>query len=387
MQTYCAPAARLTPDQVDVAVDRLGDLGPLQQVLDLMPELVVLLGPQRQILFANTAMRQLVATLDDDPILGRRLGEALSCRNLATAPSGCGTGEACRTCGALHAMLKALHGHSAITECQISSSSGTAHDLRVTASPFIWQGEEYALVILGDISAEKRREVLERVFFHDVLNTAGGVSGLVSLMASDASLYPVLKDDLVISSLSLVNEIRSQQMLVNAEAGRLLAQGEPVLVDEVVEAVRQLYRSHQLAKGRTIHVTIAAAVAGTTITTDPVLLRRVLGNMVKNALEASKPGEMITIGASPSPDGVEFWCHNPGAIPREIQLQLFTRSFSTKGTGRGIGTYSMKLFGEQYLHGRVGFTSTPGEGTRFFLVLPLTLPEPLEGDGPVPSGV
>jgi sensor histidine kinase regulating citrate/malate metabolism len=61
---------------------------------------------------------------------------------------------------------------------------------------------------------------------------------------------------------------------------------------------------------------------------------------------------------------------NPGWIPREIQLQLFQRSFSTKGQNRGLGTYSIKLLGEKYLNGEVGFASTQEKGTVFWLWLP-----------------
>ncbi len=46
-------------------------------------------------------------------------------------------------------------------------------------------------------------------------------------------------------------------------------------------------------------------------------------------------------------------------------MQMFHRSFSTKGTGRGLGTYSMKLLSERYLGGSVTFRSIPGEGTTF----------------------
>ena len=58
---------------------------------------------------------------------------------------------------------------------------------------------------------------------------------------------------------------------------------------------------------------------------------------------------------------------------REVQLQVFQRSFSTKGTDRGLGTYSMKLLSERYLHGSVSFTSTPEEGTIFRARYPLQL--------------
>jgi sensor histidine kinase regulating citrate/malate metabolism len=52
-------------------------------------------------------------------------------------------------------------------------------------------------------------------------------------------------------------------------------------------------------------------------------------------------------------------------MPPEVQLQIFQRSFSTKGKGRGVGTYSMKLLTERYLGGKLAFTSAAGEGTTF----------------------
>ena len=57
-------------------------------------------------------------------------------------------------------------------------------------------------------------------------------------------------------------------------------------------------------------------------------------------------------------------------MPRSIQLQVFQRSFSTKGAGRGIGTYSIKLLTERYLGGKVSFVSEDGIGTRFSCHLP-----------------
>ena len=61
----------------------------------------------------------------------------------------------------------------------------------------------------------------------------------------------------------------------------------------------------------------------------------------------------------------------PGVIPPDDQLQIFQRSFSTKGRGRGLGTYSIRLLGEAYLGGAVSFTSTQRTGTTFRIELPL----------------
>ena len=59
--------------------------------------------------------------------------------------------------------------------------------------------------------------------------------------------------------------------------------------------------------------------------------------------------------------------------PREVQLQVFQRSFSTKGENRGLGTYSIRLLTERYLKGQVSFTSSPETGTIFTAAYPLTL--------------
>jgi signal transduction histidine kinase len=58
-------------------------------------------------------------------------------------------------------------------------------------------------------------------------------------------------------------------------------------------------------------------------------------------------------------------------MPRDVQLQVFQRSFSTKGSGRGLGTYSMKLLSERYLQGRVTFDTSPAKGTTFRAIYPL----------------
>jgi sensor histidine kinase regulating citrate/malate metabolism len=52
-------------------------------------------------------------------------------------------------------------------------------------------------------------------------------------------------------------------------------------------------------------------------------------------------------------------------MDKAVQLQIFKRSFSTKGKGRGLGTYSIKLLTENYLDGNAGFESREDIGTIF----------------------
>ena len=91
--------------------------------------------------------------------------------------------------------------------------------------------------------------------------------------------------------------------------------------------------------------------------------------MTKNALDASLPDSKAELKAQLTDEKKIFSVYNPGFIQREAQLQLFKRSYTTKGAGRGLGTYSMKLLGEKYLKGKVWFESTEEKGTTFFIQL------------------
>ena len=93
--------------------------------------------------------------------------------------------------------------------------------------------------------------------------------------------------------------------------------------------------------------------------------------MVKNAVEATAENGKVRITCSKKHGFVQFSVNNPGEIDKDTQMQIFQRSFTTKGHGRGLGTYSMKIFGENYLKGKVYFRSTEKLGTTFTIELPL----------------
>jgi signal transduction histidine kinase len=284
--------------------------------------------------------------------------------------AGCGTSESCRLCGAVAAILAAQKGCADVRECQIARPDGEAMDLRVKASPFDCDGRRYTILTLRDIADENRRQVLERTFFHDILNSAGGMKGIADILSEGASMEDLEEFGPLLSSTAelLVHEIQAQRDLLAAEQGRLVIDREPLGSLRVIQDVVGLYRNHPVGEDRAIE--IDSGVAEVEFTTSRPLLMRVLGNMLKNALEASQAGDTVRLGCRNGDSGIRFWVWNAGVIPGDVQKQLFKRSFSTKGTGRGVGTYSMMLLGEKYLDGKVGFTSREGEGTTFEIVLP-----------------
>ncbi len=281
LNTCAAPPESLPLDLLDDAKPQPSDLGMMQSVLNAIPSAVIILDSDRQIFFANRAATRLAGKLGHTDVQGMRVGEMVACRNLDSDGSGCGTARGCRTCGELQASATALRGEEVTTEQLITTKSGDCYELQLTASPFVWQGDEYALLVLTDISAEKRREMLERVLFHDVLSMATGVSGLLAEAAREPSLYSVIKDDLAISSQALVTEIKGQQQLIDAELGKLVVLPEPVVADHLLREVREAFQFHPDAMGK--EIALEADLPSFMLRSDPSLLKHILGNLLRNA--------------------------------------------------------------------------------------------------------
>lgn len=349
---------------------RIASWEEMRELMDGVPDILLAVNTTRQIVYANRAAADFFKVREASDLWGKRPGEAAGCVHSHETPHGCGTSDACMVCGAFNAILQGLAGNNAVEECRMMCAGESALDLRVWARPFDLDGERFAFLSLRDISDEKRRNALEKIFFHDLLNTAGGLQSISEIIECSApEELRELRD--IIGSLSeqLVDEIQAQKELLAAERGELHVQLRKINSRNVIAKVISLYLKNQVCDGKTIQT--AETCEEVEFLSDMPLLLRVLGNLAKNALEASPPGGTVTAGCRGLPDDrVEFFMHNEGAIPKEAQLQIFNRSFSTKGGGRGLGTYSVKLLTERYLDGKAFFTSTPQEGTTFFVQLP-----------------
>ncbi|MFA6465504.1 MAG: HAMP domain-containing sensor histidine kinase, partial [Desulfurivibrionaceae bacterium] len=226
--------------------------------------------------------------------------------------------------------------------------------------------ESLHLFFLTDISHEKRRRALERIFFHDVANIAIGMVGMSRTLCEkelDEGKKRQFQDVLHRYAHRLADEVEAQSALAAAENNDLHVQAAPCESLALIEEVAAFYNNGGNAQAS--RVEIGADAVATKFFTDPRLLHRILTNMTKNGVEASPPEAVVRIGCEQAGNDLEFWVHNQSCMPENVRLQIFQRSFSTKGPGRGLGTYSIKLLGERYLKGKVSFTSTPENGTTF----------------------
>ncbi len=365
--TWFAPAGRATSETIQRLHEDLTAELHFTNMLEAFPSPAVVINHERQIITYNRKFAEATPRGEEEAILGLRLGESLGCKNVDDAPGGCGTGKGCRLCGAAIAMLQAQQGSPSMEECRINvhrENGVLPLDYRVLVVPLQVRGHEISILSLVDISDEKRRRVLERMFFHDVLNTAAGVKSV-------ADLYHLVEDserdaliaDLENLSLQLIEEIVAHRDLLTTENNEMKAILQPTLPGDIVRHVEALYRFHSLAKDKHLRVVIQEDLPR--FNTDPTILSRVLGNLVKNALEASNEGDTVTIGCEHRSGEVVFTVHNIAVMQEDVKLQVFQRSFSTKGRDRGVGTYSARLLTQQVLGGRIDFESSEGLGTIF----------------------
>ena len=285
LETQFAPAERELQQIVERQSESFKNSAFYSEVLDTIPDQVMVLNGRRQIIFANESLIHFLSRKDLEKLLGQRQGEALQCVHSDERPGGCGTTAFCSTCGALKAILISLNGKPDVEEIRLMRKGGQEPlDMRITSAPLYLDREVFSVSTLTDVSHEKRRRALEQIFFHDILNTAGALAGYAKVVArggpQDVKEYGPIVHNL---ARRLVDEIETQKELLAAERGELMPDAKRTRSLEVLNEVVELYRNHEVAQGRTI--SIAPGSRDALFNVDQALLRRVVGNMLKNRFQ------------------------------------------------------------------------------------------------------
>ncbi len=333
-------------------------------ILNALPIATMLLNPQRQLIYGNQALLDLLAIDDIKALIGNRPGEILGCLNANPDSEGCGISPSCKVCGSLKAINDCLESGSGNAEGTINTSYGPLN-IAVKSETIAIEDQEFVLFSLQDISDEKKRLLLERIFYHDILNTAHNVSGMTELLASgefedsEEQFFGMLMK----SATKLIDEINTHRLITHENHTEQLS--KPVLINSIELYNEMVTEFNSFMVGDSEFI-LDNRSEDFNFRANRVLIRRVITNMIKNAFEAEIEFSKITFGIIKyQKKGAMIWVNNPSYMDEEIQLQIFNRSFSTKSIDRGLGTYSMKILTEKYLNGNIYFTSTKGSGTSF----------------------
>ncbi|MBA3009820.1 MAG: HAMP domain-containing histidine kinase [Proteobacteria bacterium] len=372
MDTYFAPAQRTEKRKFRNQIADISENIIMNTLLKTAAGLLVVLNEDRQIVALNHAFLEGLGIKDVQDALGLRLGESLSCIHAFEEPAGCGTTEYCVSCGAAIAMMAAIQDNQTNEQicALVSDRDGIVSDicLKVKAEPIQIDNNRWIIFYAQDITQQQFWINLDHVFFHDINNTLTALYGNVQLFEmadpDNENIKPIRQ-----GVERLINEVAIQRNFSQHKDATYVPKRTTVSLGDIKMELGVIINGHKASlKKKIIEDWPEQEVI---LETDALLLSRILGNMVINALEATQKGGSIRISVTATQKEISWSVWNKIDIPDPIQKRIFQRHFSSKpGDSRGLGTYSMKLFGEAYLKGKISFHSTVDQGTVFTFTLP-----------------
>lgn len=372
MTTSFATSGRTTEEELADEILNISNSSVISCILDTISGAITVLDDHRQIVATNDAFLKMLEFETPSEALGARPGDALQCIHADEGPSGCGTSKFCSSCPAAIAFNLSFTLDTPVEEkCAITAHRGSETIdlvLQVKSQPIHINQKKYLLIFFQDITRQEQRAVLERTFYHDINNVLQVLLGASELLVEKENSE--LADIVLQASQRINNELSIQQSLTLGNTYTYQLNPVTCSTTKVLQELQRLYDNHPLSKNKTI--IFENASPHFKFSTDLSLLSRILGNMTTNALEATDENGTVKIWIEKGRKQITFCVWNEQRIPSETALRVFQRNFSTKqGSGRGVGTFSMKLFGENVLGGEVSFTTSEDEGTTFRFAHPL----------------
>ncbi len=333
------------------------------------PLVLLIINDARQVVYVN---RDLLAAPDgkiNHDKLGVRPGECLDCIHALEGIYGCGSTSYCTVCGLANTIGLGETGLIGRGECTIALKDGDSLTLKVHTKPFEYLQESFVFVALQDISDLKARLMLESIFLHDLKNTSAILSGLNELIED---LEPhVTRKILKEVAVRIDEEVEAYRLITSAESHQITARASTFNLAGLVGEVTVSLRYNEAFRQKDIEYQPNDQY----LKTDRTLLRQVIMNMLKNALEAGPAEDKVWLGNFKNNEtgSITIFVKNSQTMPEMVQLQVFQKSFSTKGRGRGWGTYGIKLLTEKFLGGKASFVSEKETGTIFKIKIPENL--------------
>lgn len=361
-----AEAEKASRKELESQARRSLDSPAVHFLFEAVSDFALLLNDNLEILGANHRLLDALGQREES-LLGLRFGEVFGCLYVPEAPNGLH----CRVCGAMRAVQGAQEsGQSVDGDCHLTvDRDGRIEglDFRVRATPLRVGADDLTVFVFHDVGEKERHSVLCQTFFHDILNEIGGIRAWSDMIGKTDP--GGASRQIAVLAESLRDNVLTQQSLMAAEHGELVVIENEFDASELWSRLGLIFAQSQIASGKTVDLLPLPERA--TLVSDQVLVLRVLVNMLKNALEASEPGGTVAMWLEWAGNTPTFIVRNAGVIPEDRRPWIFEKSPFTRGPHpRGIGTHSIKLYGERYLRGKVSFTTDEQTGTHFFFSLP-----------------
>jgi PAS domain S-box-containing protein len=203
---------------------------------------------------------------------------------------------------------------------------------------------------------------------HDIRNPLQAITGDLYLIEQEIESNPKCISPEIAESIAAINDNIAYINKIVSDLQDYTRTLKPALaVVSLKEVINSAFAGRKLPE----NITVILPENDLKLKTDPTFLRRIITNLVTNAIQAMPSGGKLIVDAYTEGNAAYITIQDTGVgIAEEAKPNLFKPLFTTKAKGQGLGLAVVKRLVE-LLNGEITFVSQEGEGTKFAIKLPL----------------
>jgi NtrC-family two-component system sensor histidine kinase KinB len=266
-------------------------------------------------------------------------------------------------------------------ESRLHPQEGDKFFVEVHVRKVVIDGDQRLQWIFRDITEvkelDKLREDLVSMIYHDLrsplANVVSGLELIKSMAADDPSIASVV--DIATRSTERVQRLASSLLdTTRLEAGQRISSMQPVSLKDLVQDAMDAVMPAIEASNLSLEVKLPKSAPDVMVDAD--LIKRVLINLLENAIKFTAAGSAISLGASKKKAWMEVWVEDQGkGIQPDVQDRIFDKFISAPSTsgrtqGLGLGLAFCKLAVEDH-GGEIWVESEAAKGAKFVFTIPI----------------